>query len=155
MKTNFSISNTSRALWFVALLFAAGCRDFVQNIDAPIDSINDDQLDQVSELPFLINGVKVQYSSAISQLSVLSGGLSDELEFSLDIRGATFPTYDELETGQVNLNNTSVDNALVAVGQLRILADTLISRVARLDSLKRFVTSDSTLKNQALFTGYF
>lgn len=155
MKNIISTKTIIRALWFVALLFVVGCRDFVQNIEAPIDSINDDQLDQVSELPFLINGVKVQYASAISQLSVLSGGLSDELEFSLDIRGATFPTYDELESGQVNLNNTSVDNALVAVGQLRILADTLITRVARLDSLNRFVASDSTLKNQALFTGYF
>ncbi len=155
MKNIISTKTIIRALWCVALLFVVGCRDFVQNIEAPIDSINDDQLDQVSELPFLINGVKVQYASAISQLSVLSGGLSDELEFSLDIRGATFPTYDELESGQVNLNNTSVDNALVAVGQLRILADTLITRVARLDSLNRFVASDSTLKNQALFTGYF
>jgi hypothetical protein len=155
MKNIISTKTIIRALWCVALLFVVGCRDFVQNIEAPIDSINDDQLDQVSELPFLINGVKVQYASAISQISVLSGGLSDELEFSLDIRGATFPTYDELESGQVNLNNTSVDNALVAVGQLRILADTLITRVARLDSLNRFVASDSTLKNQALFTGYF
>lgn len=155
MKKSISIKKSMSLLWCVLLLVMIGCRDFVQNIDAPIDSINDDQLDQVSELPFLINGVKVQYSSAISQISVLSGGLSDELEFSLDIRGATFPTYDELETGQVNLNNTSVDNALVAVGQLRILADTLLTRVARLDSMNKFQASDSILKNQALYTGYF
>ena len=134
-------------LFVVLPLFS--CTNFVQNVDAPIDSVNDDQLNAESEVRFLINGCKVQYMTCLGELGVLSGGLSDELLFSLDIRGATYPQYEEIENGIISINNNSVQNALDHVGYLRITADTLLARVDRIQF------KDSTLRSQTRWASYF
>ena len=149
-------TSTKRLYLFLTVLLVTassvvyyGCSDFVQNVDPPIDSVDDDALNSESQLNFVITGVRIEYQNCYSQLSCLSGALSDELKFDRDVESATYPTYDEIDRGVINLNNQSVTDAMVQVGKLRFAADTLIERV------KKMEIKDTTLRNLAFFTGYF
>ncbi|MBS1903360.1 MAG: hypothetical protein JSS75_06640 [Bacteroidetes bacterium] len=133
----------------LASLSLFGCKDFVQNIQAPISSVDDKLLSSESQTNFVVTGVIATFNNTTAQLTCLSDGLSDALVFDTRLSTATYPTYLEVDMGNIRINNGSVEDAELALGQLRLYADTLVSRA------KGITYKDTSLRNLAMFTGYF
>lgn len=132
----------------VAAFTTSGCKDFVQSVESPINSLDDNQLNSEDHINFLITGVRGEMANTIGQLQVNSGGISDELVFDRRIQGATYPTYGEFETGDILYNNSNSENSFSSLSRLRLMADTLVTRI------NKMTFKDSLLRNKGLFTGY-
>ncbi len=134
---------------FVAgLIWVSGCEDFVQGVDDPIDVVSSEQLNSEDQVPFFRNGVIGRFDITHDALTVIAGGLSDALEFdSENVRDATFPTFRDIDNGDIQFDNNSVDGPFNSLGQARFLADDFLSRVDEIDF------EDADLRQQALYTG--
>lgn len=110
------------------LLFVSSCESFVQDIDPSINTYDDALLNDERQTDFVVTGVKGLFAKAYSHVSLFSGAVSDELVFDLNVPNATYPQYREMDDAQINLNNNSVIDAEIYVGQLRFHADTLVGR---------------------------
>jgi len=140
------ISLTS--LLFTFLLLLVSCEDYVQNIDPLIDAIEDERLNDAGQIRFLIKGVQEKFARTQDQIYVMADGLSDQFFFDSNVPNATFPQFLEIDQGQIELDNNSVDAMQNLLGELRFYSDNLISRVNSIS------IDDNQLKNRALFTGY-
>ncbi|QXD14156.1 hypothetical protein GQ464_011890 [Rhodocaloribacter litoris] len=141
-----------RYLMPAVLLFlgvVTACDSFVEDVDNPIDSINDDQLTTESQVPFLIKGIQSRFSTTYDRLAVHAGGLSDELFFDQRVPNATFPTFQEFDEGDITLANNSNDGVYNDLGELRFFADNLLTRIAEIQF------EDADLQREAQFIGNF
>jgi starch-binding outer membrane protein, SusD/RagB family len=136
-------------LILTTLFLFSSCKDYVSNVDPLIDQVADEDLNDPSQLPFLIKGVKTRFANATGLLYVIADGLSDQFFFDQNVPGATFPTYGDIDRGIIFFDNNSVRGPYRNMGQYRFLADNLIERVGKM------TVGDASLKNDALFTGYF
>ncbi len=136
-------------LLMASSLILGSCSDFVSNVDPLIDQIEDARLNDPSQLPFLIAGVKTRFANATTRLNNIADGLSDEFIFDQNVPNATFPTFLDINNGLITFDNNSVRGPYNALGQYRFLADNLIARTNSL------TVPDANLKNEALFTGNF
>jgi hypothetical protein len=132
----------------VSLLVLVGCNDWVQNVEDPIDSVPSDALNSPERISFLTNGVRGLFAETHDQITVTAGGLSDEQVFDRDLPQATFPSFDRLERGDLNLDDPTVNNEL---GEFRLHADDLVRRVTEMDVPSEF----SEDAREALFYGKF
>ncbi len=130
-------------------LVLSGCEKWVQDVDDPIDVIPDDALNNESQVPFLITGVKARFATTHDQLTLLTDGLSDALFFDANVPNATFPSYKEIDDREIKLDNNSVDGLFFDLGELRFFADDLVRRVNEIEF------QDQNLKNEALYVGNF
>jgi len=133
---------------FLSLLLVSGCKDYVTNIDPLIDAVEDSRLNQPSQVDFLITGVKAQFSFTIDNLLVIADGLSDQFIFTFDVPNATYPTFEDIDKGDIQKDNNSVDGPFNNLGELRFFADNLVERVGQISGLS------DTKKEEALYTGY-
>ena len=46
---------------------------------------------------------------------------------------ATFPTYKEVDIGEITLDNNSVDNPFTGLGELRLFSDQLLERITEIE----------------------
>ena len=144
----------------LALVMFSACDSYVEDVEDPIDNIADDELNQASQVPFLISGVQGRFATTHDQITVLAGGLSDELFFDQNVPNATFPTFAQIDQGVIQLDNNSVDGAYGSLGEYRFLADRLLERVAAIDEKAPgeggFEEGEdgAALRNEALYTGY-
>ncbi len=136
-------------IFLLAAFLIVACEDYVQNIDPLISQVEDERLNSESQVPFLINGVLARFASTYDNMTVLADGLSDALFFDYNVPNATFPTFQEIDEGDIRLDNNSVDGVLFGLGEMRFLADNLVDRVTHKISFK-----DQDLKKQALYYGY-
>ena len=67
----------------------------------------------------------------------------------MNVPGATFTQYSELDLGNILFQNSAVQNSAMYLGELRLFADTLVTRASRISF------TDPTLMNAAFFTGNF
>ena len=111
------ISLTS--LLFAALLILVSCEDYVQDIDPLIDAIEDERLNDAGQIKFIIQGVQEKYARTQDQIYVMADGLSDLFFFDSNVPNATFPQFLEIDLGQIELDNNSIDNMLDLLGELR------------------------------------
>jgi len=126
-----------------------GCSDWVGNVDPPIDSAPSEQQNTPDRLPFLTSGVQGLFAETHDELTVLAGGLSDEQVFDRDLPQATFPAFDRLERGDMNIDDGTINNEL---GELRFHADDLIRRLEEdIDVGSEFEEE----AREARFWGYF
>ncbi len=141
-----------KAFFIVLMLatFFVGCEDFVQNIDPLLSAVEDDRLNSEGQVNFLINGVLARFASTYDNMTVLADGLSDALFFDYNVPNATFPTFQEIDEGDIRLDNNSVDGVLNGLGEMRFLADDLVRRVNENISF-----NDQAKKQEALFYGNF
>ncbi len=130
------------------LMMWIACSNFVDEVDPIIDQVQDDLLNDESQIPFLSTGVKVRFATTHDQLVTLAEGLSDAFIFDSNVPNATFPQFREVDDGAIQLDNNSVDNMFFPLGELRFFADDLIRRV----NLINFTNAET--KREALFTGY-
>jgi hypothetical protein len=140
--------STSLTLLFVAVFFAA-CDSYVEEIDLPIDSIETGQLNDESQVPFVIAGIETRFASTFDRLAAYSDGLSDQLIFDDRVPNATFPTFREIDLGDINFANNSVDGVYNALGELRYFSDDILERLEMIE------IEDAELLRQAQFAGHF
>jgi hypothetical protein len=115
------------------------CADYAKGVSPPIDLITDNQLNDESQVPFMINGVQRQFSLRYAQMTTLAGGLSDEFFFDARVPNATFPQFNEIDLGVIGLDNNSANNQWANLGLMRFNADALADRVPNIK-----FTSDAT-----------
>ncbi len=140
---------------FIALLAAvtlAACDTFVSEVDEPTDVVTNDALNTPEQVPFLISGVEGEFASVLEDAAVQGGGLSDALFFDRQMDGATFDTFEQIDDADIQFANNSVDGFFNNVGQLRLYADTLVTRV---ENQIEFGDDQQGLRSDALFTGHF
>ncbi|MDZ7331990.1 MAG: RagB/SusD family nutrient uptake outer membrane protein [candidate division KSB1 bacterium] len=130
-----------------SLLIWSSCEDYATSVDPLIDQVEDARLTSESQTPFVINGLKTRFATTHDQLGVLAGLLSDELFFDSNVPNATFPTFRDIDEGQITLDNNSVDGVFNALGELRFFSDDIIRRVGEI------TFTNEALKNEALFNG--
>jgi len=124
------------------------CEDFVQNVDDPINVIEGEAIAVEDQIPFFMDGVVGRYHITHDALTVIAGGLSDALEFdSRNVSDATFPTFRDIDIGEITLDNNSVDGPFNELGRARFLADDLLETVDGID----FENAD--LEQQARYVG--
>ncbi len=132
---------------FLAFIFFNACEDYVTNVDPLIEAVEDERLSTEKQINFVIVGVKTKYAQVQDDINFIGGLLSDELIYSANLQGASFPSYQEINEGVIELDNNSVDAVFNPLGELRFFADDLVRRTNE-------VNPDSALKNEGLFTGY-
>ena len=144
----------NKTLYFSAVVAGAlsisACDSFVNDVDPPVDLVASDSLNQVGNLPFLVTGVRQRFATAYGTTALLADGLSDAYRFAYGTSGATFPTYIEIDDGEIELDNNSVDGAYQGINELRFLADDLIDRVT---NQVEFGDDPPITQAEALYTG--
>ncbi|MDZ7361509.1 MAG: hypothetical protein ONB46_12410 [candidate division KSB1 bacterium] len=123
------------------------CTEFAESVDPIIDQVPDETLNAESQINFLITGVQIRFSTALAQVMVLASGLSDEFIFDDNVPNATFPTFRDIDLGNITLDNNSVDGAYNPLGELRFFADDLVRRV------NAITINNAALKTRALYFG--
>jgi len=137
------------SLLLALLTLMAACEKFSTSIDPLIDRVEDYRLTSESQVDFVINGVHTRWASTLDILSVCVGLLSDEFYFDSRVPNATYPSFADIDVGDITLDNNSVDAAFNPLGELRFFADDLIRRVGEINF------EDQALKKKALFWGNF
>lgn len=132
---------------FFSLIFIS-CEDYVTDVDPLIDAVEDERLSDPAQIPFLIKGVKTRFATTTDQLLLISDGLSDAFFFDSNVPNATFPTYEDIDVGDIQFDNNSVDNPFTDLGELRFFADDLVRRTNSLSGVS------AEVEREALFTGY-
>ncbi len=127
MRTLFTI-----VLAAVVLALPA-CDSLVEDVDDPIDTASDEALNTADQADFLISGVEGRFASTHDRTGLFTSILSDQFIFGGS--GATFPTYQQFDAADINLDNNSVDGSLVQLGEYRFLADNLLERADIIDGL--------------------
>ena len=136
-------------IFIFTMLVYTSCKNYVTNVDPLVTAVDDSELNNEAQIPFVIKGVETRFAYALAQTDVCAAGLSDAFFFDPNVPSATYPSFDEIDRGKIQLTNNSVDGAYNPVGQFRFYADDLIRRVNSIP------ISDDAVKNNALFTGYF
>ncbi len=125
----------------------SACEDYVTNVDPLIDKVKDELLTDESQVPFIVNGVKTRFAATQDRLMVMVCLLSDEFFFDGNLPGASYPQFNDIDLGDITLDNASVDNMSLLLGELRFFADDLVRRVGEI------TFSQDDLKESALFEG--
>lgn len=135
-------------------LVGISCEDFVQEVEPTLDVVEPSVVESEGEVEFFITGVVGRYFRVHDNAVVLAEGLADALEFrggSADgpVTDATFPTFFDLDIGDLTFDNNSVDGVFDELGRARFLADSLVGVAANIDF------TDSELEQRAIFTANF
>lgn len=141
---------------FLLAFVALGCDSFVENVEEPPDNIAEAQLLDASQVPFLIRGVQTRFATTHDNVTLVADLLSDQAEFGQN-GDATFPTYRDIDEGDITFDNNSVDGAFNLLGEYRELADQLVTRIEEIDALPAdgggFADGDPA-RADAFFTAY-
>ncbi|MFQ5653083.1 MAG: hypothetical protein ACE5IY_24400 [bacterium] len=132
----------------IFLVGLVACEDFVQDVDPLIDQVEDERLNDADQVDFQTKGVLQRMSTTASRMAMYAGGLSDELIFDQDLPRATFPSFAEIDRGEISLDNNSIDGLATNLNEARFFADTLVIRVNNIEGL------DPEVKRSALYTSY-
>ncbi|NIR49645.1 hypothetical protein GWO43_14235 [candidate division KSB1 bacterium] len=125
----------------------SACDDFVQDVEPIFDEVPDDALNDEEQIPFLSDGVKQRFATTHDNVVILSEGLGDAFFFDSNVPNATFPTFRDIDEGDITLDNNSVDGMFLDLGELRFFADDLLRRINEIE------ISDSEVEREARFTG--
>ncbi len=135
----------------LGIIGLAGCDAFVDAVDVPIDRVASDSLDTVGAVDFLITGVKEGFNDSYDALAVSADLLSDAAIFDRGVSNATFPSFDEIDDGDIPFDNNTVDGIYNAINEYRYLADELVRRA---NETIPFGEGDEDVRDRALFAGY-
>jgi hypothetical protein len=137
-------------LSILLFLLTLSCENFVTNIDLPSNVIEDEKLNHENQLPYLINGVKIQFAQTQDRLYLLAEALSDAFVYAAGTPDAVFEDFKKIDRGDLGLpyDNTSVEIVFAALGELRFYADDLVRRT------NSITVNNNNIKNEALFSGY-
>ncbi len=124
------------------------CEEWSKSVDPLIDAVEDERLTDAGQIDFITTGVLARFATTHDNQMIIASGLSDELFFDSDVPNATFPTYEDIDVGEIQFDNNSVDAAFTPLGELRFLADDLVRRMGEIDA-------PADQKTYSFFVGYF
>ncbi len=130
------------------IILLSSCEDYVNGVDPLIDQVEDEQLNDESQVPFVIIGVKTQFGETHDELMMIADLLSDDLWFTRKVKGASYTSYEEIDLGVLRFDNSSISGPETEIGRLILYGDDLVNRVGSIDF------SDEGLKDEALYNGY-
>lgn len=133
----------------LGLMLLAGCNDYINNIDPPNNWLEDSKLTTENQIDFMINGILQQNSRTAPYVSALGDLLADAMEFNSQNTTATFPSFRDINNGQIINSNADVTNCYNNIEEVRYYADSLVQRVGQMQ-----FTNDANRK-KGLFYGYF
>ena len=81
------------------LILITGCESFVENTAPSVSYVSDDDINDPSNIPFLITGVLNEYSYAHTYVSLWADGLSDELVNDGKVQGTTGARGEYIDNG--------------------------------------------------------
>lgn len=136
----------------LAAVFVTGCDSFVEDVRDPIDTILDEQLNDPAQINFIVNGVQARFAQSHDNVTLLSDLLSDAAVYGRN-SDATFPTFQEIDLGEIELDNNSVDGLYGTLGEYRLLADQLVTRIGIIKGQDLDDTQMANANN-AQFLGY-
>lgn len=128
-----------------ALLLTA-CDTFVEDVREPNDEVNAQELTSPTDVEFLITGVQAAWADAYGELTVVASLTSDQFRFGTN-GDATFPTFRDLDEGQIGLANNSNDALNSFLGQYRRLADDAVDAANTVE----FGDEPAITQDEALF----
>ena len=82
----------------VFILFT-GCQKFVENTSPSITAVSDDDINNVDNIQFFINGAINAYADAHDYISLYADGLSDQLVHDRNVEGSTGPGDEAIDKG--------------------------------------------------------
>ena len=144
---------TPLIIFCIALLLSA-CEDYVLDVPEYEDIITDEMLIDSTDIEFLVNGIKANFSSTVERVIMFGDLLDDQLIFDPTAsKDATYSTFREIETGNIQLNNNSVDALAYNMGEMWFFSVDLISRINnRIDTPEHPISDE--LKNYGLMNAY-
>jgi hypothetical protein len=109
------------------------CENWIDETPLREDIIQDEKLVDAADIPLLITGVKANFSSTMENVVMLGDLLGDQFVYGKDIiKDATYSSFDEIERGQILLDNNSVDALADNLGELWKHATLLEDRVTNI-----------------------
>ncbi len=126
------------------------CEDYVQDLPPREGIIEDKVMVDSTDIGFLVTGIQANFSSTLERIIMTADILGDQFKYAKDItKDATFETFEQLESGDLRLDNNTVDGLADNLGELWFLSNDLITRVEN-----RMGTMSDNLKNYALYNSY-
>ncbi len=141
------MKNLNRLLIFACLLSFSACSDFVNNVDAPSDQVDSDQLNDEKQVGFLIAGIQQRFATTYDYTILLADALSDALEFDWNSPSATSQSLNEIDSGTIPFDNPDIAAQFINIGELRFLADDLLRRAEKINF------TDEDLQKETLYAG--
>lgn len=140
------------ALLLLGWGLGTGCSEFVQDVEAPIDEVQDELIDE-SQIPYVIIGLQQQFGQAYGQAAMLGDLLSDQCFFDTRVTNATFPTYLDIDQGNPRRDNNSTTGAMLPLGRAYYISKDLIERVNRIGTFRNDAIRIQALYNAHLYGG--
>jgi len=128
------------------------CDSFVSDVEEPIDTVTDGQLNTAEQVPFVITGIYRQFALTSDNAGFLTDLLSDASYFDTDLQDATFPSFREIDVADITTQNNSIDAYYNDLGELRFFSDNLVNRV---QNNVEFSSDQQGLQDRALYVGHF
>ncbi len=119
----------------VLLVFYIGCRQSLQ-VENP-NQITDENLNQSTAIPAIVTGIAADFAFEYQWTIICSGLLSNEL-----IHIGSFPTFREMQDGQVQDNNTTMEDWYGFIQRARWVAENGAERIKQIvgeDSAKKMI----------------
>ncbi len=129
------------------LLFSLGCESFVENATSPISYVNDDDINDASNIPFLINGVLNNYSRAHTYVSLWADLLSDVIVNDGKVQGSTDVRGEYLDNGTYDPTAGTYSPPYEAIAQAWRSAKTLKEKLDIIDA-------DESVEKSGYYTAY-
>ena len=117
----------------IFILLYVGCKQSLQ-VENP-NQITDENLNQATAIPAIVTGIAADFAYQYQWTIICSGLLSNEL-----IHIGSFPTFKEMQDGDVQDNNTTMENWYGFLQRARWVAENGANRI------KQMVDEDSARK---------
>ena len=115
------------------LLIFTGCESFVENTSSSISYVTDEEINDPANIPFLINGVLNDYSSAHTYVSLWADLLSDALVNDGKVQGSTDVRGEYLDNGSYDPTVGTYAPPYQAIAKVWRSANSLKSRLDLMD----------------------
>ena len=129
------------------LLIFSGCESFVENTSSSISYVTDEEINDPANIPFLINGVLNDYSSAHTYVSLWADLLSDALVNDGKVQGSTDVRGEYLDNGSYDPTVGTYAPPYQAIAKVWRSANSLKLRLDLVDG-------DESSKRYGYYTAY-
>lgn len=134
---------------FIGVITLSACNDFINNVEPPKDWTEDAKLTDENQVDFIITGILQRNSQTAPYISAMGDLLADAMIYEPDNSLASFPTFQDIDRGDILLTNATVAEIYNFIHEVRFYADSLVLRAGEMQ-----FSSDATRK-KALYYGNF
>ncbi len=134
---------------FIGVIAIVACNDYINSVEAPNDWVEDFKLTDENQLEFLITGILQRNSQTAPYISAMGDLLADAMIYEPDNALASFPTFQDIDRGDILLTNATVEGVYNSIHEVRFYADSLVERA----NLIQF--QNESTKKRAYYFGYF